>query len=79
MKFSIRGAPAWSGASEPLDEREAKAFVEEMHYSGSYPAARCRAGIFVKEPFQQARLPGVGVFSVPMNQKVIPAYFQDLA
>jgi len=64
---------------EPIEEREAKAFVETMHYSGSYPAARFRAGVFVKEPFQKARLAGVGVFSVPMNQKVIPAYFQDLA
>lgn len=60
---------------EPLDEREAKAFVEQHHYSGSYPAARFRAGVFIKEPFQKARLAGVGVFSVPMNQKVVPAYF----
>lgn len=64
---------------EPIEEREAKAFVETMHYSGTYPAARFRAGVFVKEPFQKARLAGVGVFSVPMNQKVIPAYFPDLA
>ncbi|CAN7782907.1 hypothetical protein LJR175_008254 [Variovorax sp. LjRoot175] len=63
---------------EPIEERDAKAFVETHHYSGSYPAARFRAGVFVKEPFQKARLAGVGVFSVPMNQKVIPAYFQDL-
>lgn len=63
---------------EPIEERDAKAFVETMHYSGSYPAARFRAGVFVKEPFQKARLAGVGVFSVPMNQKVIPAYFPHL-
>lgn len=63
---------------EPIEERDAKAFVETHHYSGSYPAARFRAGVFVKAPFQKARLAGVGVFSVPMNQRVIPAYFQDL-
>jgi hypothetical protein len=64
---------------EPIEERDAKAFVETHHYSSSYPAARFRAGgVVVKEPFQKDRLAGVGVFSVPMNQKVIPAYFPDL-
>jgi hypothetical protein len=63
----------------PLEEREAKAFVEQHHYSGTYPAARFRAGVFIKEPFRKTRLAGVGVFSVPMNQKVIPAYFAGLA
>ena len=66
-------------AVEPIEEREAKAFVLAHHYSGSYPAARFRAGVFVKEPFGQARLAGVGVFSVPMNQRVVPAYFPGLA
>ena len=64
---------------EPIDEREAKAFVETHHYSGSYPAARFRAGVFVKAPFRRAQLSGVGVFSVPMNQQVIPCYFAGLA
>lgn len=64
---------------EPIEERDAKSFVEQHHYSASYPAARFRAGVFVKEPFQKERLAGVGVFSVPMNQKVIPAYFEGLA
>jgi hypothetical protein len=63
---------------EPIDERQAKAFVVTHHYSGTYPAARFRAGIFVKEPFRRERLAGVGVFSVPMNQQVIPAYFPNL-
>jgi hypothetical protein len=63
---------------EPIDERQAKAFVELHHYSGSYPAARFRAGVFVKEPFSKERLAGVGVFSVPMNQLVVPAYFDGL-
>ena len=60
---------------EPIEEREAKAFVENEHYSGTYPAARFRAGVLVKEPFRKERLAGVGAFSVSMNQKVIPAYF----
>ena len=64
---------------QPIDEAQAKAFVVSMHYSGTYPAARFRAGIFVKERFARERLAGVGVFSVPMNQKVIPRYFPGLA
>ena len=62
----------------PLDETRAKAFVVKHHYSGSYPAARFRAGVVIKQPFQPERLYGVGVFSVPMNQAVIPAYFDGL-
>jgi hypothetical protein len=64
---------------EPIEEREAKAYVIEHHYSGSYPAARFRAGVFYKAPFRRPVLAGVGVFSVPMNQRVIPAYFPGCA
>lgn len=60
---------------QPIEDRDAKAFVEAHHYAASYPAARFRAGVFVKDRFQRERLCGVGVFSVPMNQKVIPSYF----
>ncbi len=63
---------------QAIDDATAKAYVERHHYSGSYPAARFRAGVFVKEPFKPEQLCGVGVFSVPMNQQVIPAYFQHL-
>jgi len=64
---------------EPIEERDAKAFVESEHYSGTYPAARFRAGVLIKEPFRPEVLAGVGVFSVPMNQRVVPAYFAGLA
>lgn len=40
----------------------ARAFVCAHHYSGSYPAARFRAGLF-----RGADLVGVAVFSVPTN------------
>ena len=66
-------------AVEPIEEGDAKRFVLAHHYSGTYPAARFRAGVFVKAPFQRERLAGVGVFSVPMNQRVIPSYFPALA
>ncbi len=42
------------------DEARAKAFVEAHHYSGSYPAARFRVGLF-----RRGELVGVAVFSVP--------------
>ena len=64
---------------EPIEEREAKAFIEANHYSASYPAARFRAGVLVKEPFRKQVLAGVGVFSVSMNQCLIPSYFAGYA
>jgi hypothetical protein len=57
-----------------IDEATAKAFVIRHHYAGSYPAARFRAGLFV-----QSKLAGVAVFSVPMNQRTVPCYFEGLA
>lgn len=53
-----------------LDEPTARRFVTENHYSRSYPAAVFRVGLFGAG----AELEGVCVFSVPMNQRVIPAY-----
>jgi hypothetical protein len=32
---------------EPIEESEAKAFIEVNHYSSTYPAAGFRAGVFV--------------------------------
>lgn len=57
-----------------IDERTAKPWVIEHHYSGSYPAARLRVGLFLKERNRREQLGGVAVFSVPMNQSVIPNY-----
>jgi hypothetical protein len=66
-------------AVAPIDDATAKAFVEKHHYSASYPAARFRAGLFIKDRLTRERLVGVGVYSVPMNQRVVPAYFAGLA
>lgn len=48
-------------------DRPAKAFIEQHHYSGTYPAARFRVGLYGP----QAMLMGVAVFSVPMNNQVL--------
>lgn len=57
-----------------IDESTAKPWVIEHHYSGSYPAARLRVGLFFKERHGREQLGGVAVFSVPMNQEVVPSY-----
>lgn len=69
-RFCARGY-----AVEPLDELQAKSFVEEHHYSGTFPAARWRFGLF--DPF--GRLVGVCVFSHPSNDKVLTGRFPGKA
>ena len=58
-------------------ERVAKQFVCKEHYSHAFPAAVLSVGLFRKAPFLPEELVGVAVFSVPMQQKVIPAYFPE--
>lgn len=48
------------------DDRTAKRFVVEHHYSGSYPAARFRFGLY-----RAGALEGVAVFSVPANDRAL--------
>jgi hypothetical protein len=52
-----------------VPEKAAKHFIVRHHYSGTYPAARCRIGLFRGDD-----LVGVAVFSVPASQKVITRY-----
>jgi hypothetical protein len=57
-------------------DKAARAFVEAHHYSGSYPAARCRVGLYRRAlgPAPSGvELVGVAVFSVPMQARAIPA------
>ena len=54
-----------------IREAEAKAFVVRHHYSGSYPAARRRFGLF-----RGPNLVGVAVFSHPCNDKTITNVFR---
>jgi hypothetical protein len=52
------------------EDRTAKAFVQTHHYSGTYPAARERVGLW-----RGAQLVGVAVFSVPCQAKVLSRVF----
>src|SRR5512142_518227 len=44
---ALRSKPCIGSA----DRRRRQAYVESMHYSGTYPAARSTAGVFIKLPF----------------------------
>ncbi len=71
---------AWRPADELIDtskydvepikgDEEAKSFVTRHHYSGSYPAARFRFGLY------DPKLVGVAVFSVPCSYRVLTKVF----
>jgi len=50
-----------------LEEREARPFVLDHHYSGTFPAARLSVGLL-----RNSHLVGVAIFSVPMNNRAVP-------
>lgn len=56
--------------AEIADDNPAKAFVEAHHYSGSFPAARFRYGLY-----RRGALVGVAVFSHPCNNAVLTNVF----
>lgn len=49
------------------DDTTARAFVRAHHYSGSYPAARFRIGLYGNV----GALEGVAVFSMPANEAAL--------
>lgn len=60
---------------EPIDFAEARRFVVEHHYSGSMPAARLQLGLMHKaSAWQAGALAGVVVFSVPVQERAVPAW-----
>lgn len=54
---------------DEIRDAVARKFVVEHHYSGSYPIAIERIGLF-----RGTELVGVAVFSIPINNSVIPRY-----
>lgn len=59
---------------EVIDQKTAKRFVTQHHYSDGFPAARLSVGLFRKSPFEKEKLVGCAVFGVPMNNHAIPKY-----
>lgn len=64
------------GAAAIAEDR-AKAFVTALHYSGTYPAASQRYGLFDLASGTPV-LAGVAVLSVPARKAVLTAVFPDL-
>jgi hypothetical protein len=58
----------------PGSDNAAKGFVERHHYSGSFPAARFRFGLY-----RGAELVGVAVFSQPCRPEVVTNVFPAAA
>jgi hypothetical protein len=57
----------------PVEEADAMSFVRRHHYSGTYPAARLRYGLY-----EGSALVGVAVLSVPVQQSVLTKAFPNL-
>lgn len=64
--------PLRYGVEVLVDDVRPRAYVERHHYSASYPAARCRVGLFRTDGHHQHDLVGVAVFSVPAQAAAIP-------
>jgi hypothetical protein len=61
----------------PISDPLAKSYVQRMHYSGSYVAARRRYGMFIHTP-DGPDLVGVAVFGIPAQPRVLTNVFPDL-
>jgi len=60
----------------PITLPQAKAFVQQHHYSTTYVACRFRYGLFLRYAlFPEDLLVGVAVFSMPMSHKVLTNIF----
>lgn len=55
------------------DDKTARAFVTRHHYSGSFPAARFRFGLY-----ERGDLVGVAVFSQPVRDEVVTNVFPTI-
>lgn len=58
----------------PIPEATAKAFVTGHHYSGTYPAARRRYGLY-----EGGALVGVAVYSQPVNDRALRPFTRESA
>lgn len=63
-------------AADVINDRLAKKFCVEHHYSGSYPATRLAVGMFRNGAAGRSELVGVAAFSVPQNNAVITRWTQ---
>ena len=60
---------------EPIDsDRLAADFVKKHHYSGSFPSARVRVGLYRQRQWFTPELVGIAVFGTPASEKVLPKW-----
>lgn len=78
VRRSLGGFDAGRYEVTELDEPTAKAYVLEHHYSGTYPAAARRYGLYYRSRESEAVLVGVAVFSIPTSRKVLTNPLPDL-
>lgn len=89
QRWSPGGQPSWRRTSEggfdpdrygvaELDEATAKAYVTDRHYSGSYPAAAQRYGLFDLAGEDGPVLAGAAVLSIPARPQVLTNVFPHL-
>lgn len=55
-------------------DKVTRQFVVDHHYAASYPAAQFRVGLFRKTGVDPARLVGVAIFSIPINNRAITSH-----
>jgi hypothetical protein len=73
-RLGDRFEPSRYDVAELSDDATARAFVQAHHYSGSYPAARFRFGLY-----DRSALVGVAVYSHPASDKVLTSVFPGRA
>jgi hypothetical protein len=71
--------PSRFGVEPIYSDNEAANFVEKNHYSGSFPLAVHRFGLYYRRSsFLGIELVGVAVFGIGSNEHVIPCYAPGL-
>jgi len=85
-----KGRVSYRPAGEPLvtsqfeivqvrEDARVKAFIEEHHYSSSFPAARFKFELWWRKPGEAQRMVGAAVFSHPSNDRVLTSVFPGAA
>ena len=80
--YRVRGEsfdPRRFGVEVIASDTEARDFVTRHHYSGTYPAARLRVGLYRQRSWIVPELVGVAVFSVGVQPAAVPNWVPGLA
>lgn len=70
--------PSRFGVEPIYSDNIAADFIERHHYSGAFPSAVHRFGLYHKPAFLREELVGVAVFGIGCNKHIIPCYAPGL-